>query len=64
MDFQLSDPDLKKLMTLITTGTTPSQKDLFLCSPAVKYFFLTGSICPTKITYYGTLGVMEWKVGK
>ena len=39
MDYQLSDPCLKKLITRITTDIAPAQKDLSLCGPAVKYFY-------------------------
>ena len=36
---QLSDPCLQKLISWISTGVTPEQKDLALCSPTVKFWF-------------------------
>ena len=39
VESQRSDPCLGKLITWLSTGGEPMQKDLFLCSPTVKYFF-------------------------
>ena len=39
VESQRLDPCLGKLITWLSTGEEPVQKDLFLCSPTVKYFF-------------------------
>ena len=54
---QLSDPCLQKLISWISTGITPEQKDLALCSSTVKHFYLNRS----QILYQDGLLFYMWK---
>ena len=54
---QQNDPCLKKLIVWLQTDITPSQRELSLCSPAVKYFYLNRS----RLSYQNNLLWYSWK---
>ena len=54
---QRNDPCLKKLIVWLQTDLTPSQRELSLCSPMVKYFYLNRS----HLSYQNNLLWYSWK---
>ena len=54
---QQNDPCLKKLIVWLQTDITPSQRELSLCSPTVKYFYLNRS----RLSYQSNLLWYTWK---
>ena len=54
---QQNDPCLKKLIVWLQTDITPSQRELSLCSPAVKYCYLNRS----RLSYQNNLLWYSWK---
>ena len=54
---QRNDPCLKKLTVWLQTDITPSQRELSLCSPTVKYFYLNRS----HLSYRNNLLWYSWK---
>ena len=57
VESQRSDPCLGKLITWLSTGGEPMQKDLFLCSPTVKYFFN----CRKRLVCQNGLLLYKWE---
>ena len=51
---QINDPNIQKLIAFLTSGQEPEQKDLSICSPEVKYFFLNRShlVLQDDLLYY------------
>ena len=54
---QRNDPCLKILIVWLQTDITPSQWELSLCSPTVKYFYLNRSC----LSYRNNLLLYSWK---
>ena len=53
---QRNDPCLKKLIVWLQTDITPSQRELSLFNPTVKYFYFNRSHLSYQKTYCGTPG--------
>ena len=57
VESQRLDLCLGKLITWLSTGEEPMQKDLFLCSPTVKYFFN----CKKQLVCQNGLLLYKWE---
>ena len=56
-ELQLQDPTTQKLISWISIDIEPKQKDLALCGPAVKYFYLNRE----QLVYKNGLLFYLWK---
>ena len=56
-ELQLQDPTTQKLISWISTDIEPKQKDLAICGPAVKYFYLNRE----QLVYRNGLLFYLWK---